>query len=106
MLHVDIPTLPELRTLAAARGDICASLFLPTTPLTQDTAADRIALKNLVQGLVRELDAKGFDKRRVAALRSSWPTSSTTTSSGAFRHAASPCSRRRTACAPIGCRTG
>ena len=33
MLYVDIPTLPELRTLAAARGDICASLFLPTTPL-------------------------------------------------------------------------
>jgi Bacterial archaeo-eukaryotic release factor family 11 len=69
MLHVDIPTLPELRTLAAARGDICASLFLPTTPLTQETAADRIALKNLVQGLVGELDAKGFDKRRVAALK-------------------------------------
>jgi hypothetical protein len=68
MLHVDIPTLSELRTLAAARGDICASLYLPTTPLTQDTAAGRIALKNLVQGLVGELDAKGFDKRRVAAL--------------------------------------
>jgi hypothetical protein len=68
MLHVDIPTLPELRTLAAARGDICASLFLPTTPLTQNTTADRIALKNLVQGLVREPDAKGFDKRRAAAL--------------------------------------
>ena len=38
--------------------------------------------------------------------RSTSPTSSTTTSSGAFRRTASPCSPRRTACAPIGCRTG
>jgi hypothetical protein len=68
MLYIDIPTLPELRTLAAARGDICASLFLPTTPLTQETAGDRIALRNLMQGVVDELTAKGFDKRRIAAL--------------------------------------
>lgn len=68
MLHVDIPTLPELRRLAAARGDVCVSLFLPTTPLTQETAADRIALKNLVQRAVGELTAKGRDKRRIAAL--------------------------------------
>lgn len=68
MLHVDIPTLPELRTLAAARGDICASIFLPTTPLTQDTAADRITLKNLAQRVVGELVGKNFDKRQIAAL--------------------------------------
>ena len=68
MLHVDIPTLPELKKLAATRGDICASIFVPTTPLTQETAADRITLKNLTQSLVGELEAKGFDKRRIAAL--------------------------------------
>ena len=69
MLHVDIPTLPELRTLAATRGDICVSIFLPTTPLTQDTAADRITLKNLTQRVVGELSEKSFDKRRVAAFQ-------------------------------------
>jgi len=68
MLHVDIPTLPELKKLAATRGDICASIFVPTTPLTQETAADRITLKNLTQSLIDELDAKGFDKRRIVAL--------------------------------------
>jgi Bacterial archaeo-eukaryotic release factor family 11 len=68
MLHVDIPTLPELRMLAGARGDICASLFLPTTPLTQDASADRITLKNLAQRVVGELTEKSFDKRRIAAL--------------------------------------
>jgi hypothetical protein len=68
MLYVDIPTLPELRTLAAARGDICASIVLPTTPLTQETAADRIVLKNLADRVTGELAGKGFDKRRIAAL--------------------------------------
>ena len=68
MLHVDIPTLPELKKLAATRGDICASIFVPTTPLTQETAADRITLKNLTQSLIGELEAKGFDKRRIIAL--------------------------------------
>lgn len=68
MLHVDIPTLPELKTLAAARGDICVSIFLPTTPLTQETERDRILLKNLSDRVTSELAAKGFDKRRIGAL--------------------------------------
>jgi len=68
MLHVDIPTLPELRMLAGARGDICVSLFLPTTPLTQEATADRITLKNLTQRVVGELTGKSFDKRRIAVL--------------------------------------
>ncbi len=68
MLYVDIPTLSELRSLAAVRGPICASLFLPTTPLTQDTAADRITLKNLSQRVAEQLHAKDADKRQIAAL--------------------------------------
>ena len=68
MLYVDIPTLSELRTLAAVRAPICASLFLPTTPLTQETAADRITLKNLIQRVAEQLHAKDADKRQIAAL--------------------------------------
>lgn len=68
MLYVDIPTLPELKTLAATRGDICASIYLPTTPLTQETEHDRIILKNLTDRVIAELAAKSFDKRRIAAL--------------------------------------
>jgi hypothetical protein len=68
MLHVDMPTLSELKALAAARAPICASIFLPTTPLSQEAAADRITLKNLTQQVVGQLQAKGFDKRDIAAL--------------------------------------
>ena len=32
MLHVDIPTLPEIRALIAARADACVSIYVPTTP--------------------------------------------------------------------------
>lgn len=68
MLHVDIPTDEELAALAAERGDGCVSIFLPTTPLTQGVAGDRIALGNLAKEAVRQLEAAGADKRRVAAL--------------------------------------
>ncbi|MGF1639507.1 MAG: hypothetical protein ACFCUO_01010 [Rhodospirillales bacterium] len=68
MLHVDIPTLPELRTLAAERGDICASLYLPTSPVTPDAEADRILLKNLARAAIDQLTAAGADKRQILLL--------------------------------------
>ncbi len=68
MLYVDIPTLPEFRALATMRADACVSLYLPTTPLTQQAAASRIELGNLTKSALAELDAAGFDKRRRAAI--------------------------------------
>ena len=67
MLHVDIPTQPEIRDLALARGSACVSLYLPTTTLTQETDHDRLALKNLALEAVAKLEAAGVDKRRI------WP---------------------------------
>lgn len=68
MLHLDIPTLAELRELVAVRADLCVSIYLPTTPLTQDAQADRIALKNATSEVTAATLAEGADKRRVAAL--------------------------------------
>jgi len=68
MLYVDLPTRPEIRALAAARGPVCVSLFLPTTPLTQGTDRDRLVLKNLAADAVKQLEAARADKRQVAAL--------------------------------------
>jgi hypothetical protein len=68
MLYVDVPVDAEIALLARHRDDICVSLYLPTTPLTQDTGGDRIALKNLSAEAVRQLSAAGADKRRVGAL--------------------------------------
>lgn len=68
MLYVDIPTLPEFKALAATRADACVSIYLPTTPVTQDTAASRIELKNLTKSALAQLTAAGFDKRRLSGL--------------------------------------
>jgi hypothetical protein len=68
MLHVDIPSQADIKALAAERDDICVSIYLPTTPVTQETKGDRIELKNLAKEAARQLEAASADKRRVAAL--------------------------------------
>lgn len=68
MLYLDIPTRQEFANLARTRADACVSLYLKTTPLTQDIAASRIAFGNLVREAQRQLEEAGFDKRRLAAL--------------------------------------
>jgi hypothetical protein len=68
MLHVDIPTLPEIRSLVGLRADACVSIYLSTTPQTQHVAASRIAFGNLTKTALEQLDTNGFDKRRRALL--------------------------------------
>src|SRR5882757_4876708 len=68
MLHVDIPSQADIKSLAAERDDICVSIYLPTTPVTQETKGDRIELKNLAKEAARQLEAASADKRRVAAI--------------------------------------
>ena len=67
MLHVDIPTQPEIKALAAARSTVCASLYVPTSPLGQEAEHHRLALKNLGLEAVRQMEADGVDKRQI------WP---------------------------------
>jgi hypothetical protein len=68
VLHVDIPTFPEIRALIAARADACVSVYVPTTPQTQHVTGSRIAFGNLTRMALQQLDAAGFDKRRRALL--------------------------------------
>ncbi len=68
MLYLDIPSTQDYAELAAWRGDLGVSLFLPTTPVTRETDADRIQLKNLARAAVDQLEAAGADKRRVGPL--------------------------------------
>ena len=67
MLYVDIPHRSEIEQLIAYRGPACLSIYLPTTPVTQDAQADRIALKNLAKTGLDQLRAAGVDKREL------WP---------------------------------
>src|SRR5690606_7233518 len=68
MLYVDTPTLSDLRKLNAFRADACVSIYVPTTPLTQDVEASRIETGNLAKKAFAQLEAGGLEKRRLAAL--------------------------------------
>jgi len=66
MLHVDIPTRADIESLIRNRGSVRVSLYLPTSPITQQAQADRIALKNLVGEASRQL--ADHDKHEVKAI--------------------------------------
>lgn len=68
MLYVDIPTRTEFANLAGARADACISIYLKTTPITQEATASRIEFGNLVREAQSQLQEAGFDKRRLGAL--------------------------------------
>ncbi len=69
MLPVDLPTRGAFMTLARERSDACVSIYLETTPMTQDADASRIALGNMVRDAIGQLEAAGLDKRRVWPVR-------------------------------------
>ena len=68
MLYLDLPTTADLTDLAEQRNDLSVSIFLPTTPISLETDADRILLKNLAKEALDQLQAANADKRRVTAL--------------------------------------
>ncbi len=63
MLYVDLPTLPELQSLATARSAASVSIYLPTTPHTQHIGEARLELKNLARAADAQLEDAGVDKR-------------------------------------------
>ncbi len=86
MLHIDLPTRAEIEKLAAHRADPTVSIYLPTTPVTREAEADRIALKNLLKEAVAQMEAAGTPKRSI------WPIEEAVT--GASRPTASRSSPR------------
>jgi hypothetical protein len=68
MLPVDMPTREEILALAAERSDACVSIYVETTPLTQDVGGSVTALKNAFDAALGQLSAAGLDKRRVRPL--------------------------------------
>ena len=71
MLHVDIPTRSDIERLSAVRAPACLSLVLPTTPITHDAQAGRIALRNLARSGAEHLLARGAAKRAVVEIEES-----------------------------------
>lgn len=50
------------------RADACVSIYLPTTPLSQQATAHRTVLANLLKQALTELGQAGFDKRRASMI--------------------------------------
>ena len=68
LLHVDIPTETDLRTLADARNPASVSIFLPTTPVAGEISGDRIVLKNLATEALGQLESAGHSKKAREAI--------------------------------------
>jgi hypothetical protein len=67
MLHIDVPTLPEFKVLAAVKGEICVSLYVLTEPSRLCERQNRIALKGLTAQALRQLKEAGVDKHRITS---------------------------------------
>ena len=68
MLYVDIPSHKDLNTLRTKRNEACVSIYLETTPLTQDIEKSRITFGNLGKEALAQLADAGLDKKRLASL--------------------------------------
>jgi Bacterial archaeo-eukaryotic release factor family 11 len=68
-LHTDMPTRSAVERLLTARDALSVSIYLPTTPVTQDAQAERIELKNLAAEAAQQLARAGADRREVAEVR-------------------------------------
>jgi hypothetical protein len=70
-LHIDIPTRAGVERLLTARDAVCVSIYLATSPVTEQAQAARIELKNLVADAVEQLEESGADRRAVSEVRES-----------------------------------
>jgi len=64
-VHTDIPTRSEIARLLDERAGPCVSIYLPTSPITQEAQADRIELKNLAQTATTRIEEAGSGVRTV-----------------------------------------
>jgi len=70
-LHTDVPSRAEIERLLEVRDgdDACVSIYVATTPVTQEAEASRIEFKNLVADAVGQVEAAGAGHRIVSELR-------------------------------------
>ena len=65
-LHLDIPTRTQLDELLSTREPACVSIYLPTSPLPQESDAARIGFKDLAGQALEQLAG---ERRTAAAVR-------------------------------------
>src|SRR5215813_9633983 len=67
-MYIDIPSRSDIERLIAIRAPACVSIYVRTTPLTQEAQKDRIELKNFGRSALDQLRAHDIDKRTVAVI--------------------------------------
>lgn len=68
MLHVDIPSRAQMERLLRERRAGCVSIYVPTTPISAQVAANQIDLKNAIDEALGQLRDADVDKLGLAAL--------------------------------------
>jgi Bacterial archaeo-eukaryotic release factor family 11/GvpH len=68
-LHTDIPTRSDLEGLLTARAPSSVSIYVATSPVTQEAQASRIELKNLAADAAEQLQVAGAERRAVTDVR-------------------------------------
>jgi Bacterial archaeo-eukaryotic release factor family 11 len=68
-LHTDIPTLSAVEQLLTARSGPCVSIYVATSPITQEAQAARIELKNLASDALSQLEAQDVERGAVSEMR-------------------------------------
>jgi hypothetical protein len=71
MLHIDLPTRAEVEKLASYRDSPAVSIYLRTTPVTQETRANRIELKNLLKAALKEMAEANMPSSSVQSIQES-----------------------------------
>ncbi len=69
VLYLDLPTLTDIKALSQARDPASVSIYLSTTPETQNIGAARTRLGQLLKDAESQLEAAGIEKRSI------WPIS-------------------------------
>src|SRR5690554_2970543 len=69
MHYVDMPSAREIGDLNLVRADACISIYLPTTPLTQDIEQSRVNLGTVVKKAIAELEEMGLEERRIGPVQ-------------------------------------
>ena len=65
MLHIDLPTRAEIAKLTEVRAAPCVTIYVSTTPVTDQAQIDRIELKTLLKSALQQLHAADTPKRSI-----------------------------------------
>jgi hypothetical protein len=68
-LHTDIPTRSAVERLLTAHGGPCVTIYVATSPITQEAQAARIELKNLAADAIGQLEGEEVERGVVPELR-------------------------------------